>query len=257
MKKTTKSAIWAIIWLAFLVVALIFYCHSIFMEWLGGYAATLEGVIVVAAVTLAYWLWNERDVVAKVSLASSEANKIFETVSGAFQRQLAMSLEDFQKSSSVTHRSVSISEAILNRIRTRMDLWGNNQVVVGTAKDALLMKWVFENEYVPKDDIAKAVHERLCEIGRGVYEWHIAAPLIRYPDHSVSPEALGYAILHGAVSVEEARMIRFDHGETADEYRKMAEGLHESVVRQLAAGNTYFSIPKLSGSDDCCCECCS
>lgn len=125
---------------------------------------------------------------------------------------------------------------------------------IGSKEDSLLMKWVFEHKYIPEGDISKAVHERLCAIGRKMYEKHIRAPLTNYPDHSASPEALGYALLHGIISADEALMIHFDHNETVDMYRKKAEKLHESVMQQLATGETYLLFPEYD--DKCCSGCC-
>lgn len=129
---------------------------------------------------------------------------------------------------------------------------------IGSEEDALLMKWVLEQHYVSEEDIAKAVHDGLCRSGRENYEWHIRAPSMNAPDHSDSPEALGYAILHGTVSDEETKQIYFDHGETAEGYRKMAEGLHKKVMRQLVSGRAYFRPLKLADMGGCegCPACC-
>lgn len=211
------------------------FSNSVVKERVGDYASVLMALIVVAIIILAWWLWKNRSLM-ETDMARNDLSGV--------------SLLTFG-------RSLGIRDAILNHIRMRLSLWGGGRVVIGREKDALLMKWVFEHEYVLKEDLAKAVHDRLCAIGREAYEWHVRAPIVNYPDHSASPEALGYAILHGVVSDEEAKRIRFDHGETAKEYRKMAEGLCEKVMEQLAAGTAFFQMSSLpSGDADsyCCCS---
>lgn len=236
MKKSTKQAAWAIIWLTFLTVAFISSAHPFLVERLGEYAAVLEGLVVVAALILACWLWKGRG-----------------TLEGKRRHQRGGDIRTL--TTLAVGMEKDVQSVVLRHIRTRLGIGFDNAAVIGPKNDALLMKWLLEHEYVSKEAVGKAVHERLCEIGRIMYERDILS-WGRFPDDPlVLSNALRYAIFYGVISKEEAGKIRFDHSETAEEYRTMAEGLHENVMRQLGAGDAYFSLPKLSDDDCCCCYC--
>lgn len=264
MQNSTHRTVWAILCLFALAVTAVIgiglhYPSPESMLATLGSVQFATSLIVAAVAWLSVWLWKKRDLGAKTSsLPPKTRSRRLERKAKSKKTILESVLEPtispdtFQELWSSARRNVGVAEAVLNHIRMHMNLCGNGCVAIGTVEDALLMKWVLENEYVRKDDIAKAVHERLCEIGRIMYEWHMCAPLVNYPDHLASPEALGYAILHGAISAEEAGKICFDHGETADEYCKMAEGLHESVMQQLADGPQPLArLPSTDGGMIC------
>lgn len=143
-----------------------------------------------------------------------------------------------------------MKEAILGGIYTNLSLHEGGIAVVGDKKDALLVKWIIDNEYVSKETLEHDVHESICNIGRNMLVWHLTSPLQNYPDHALAPEALGYAMKHGAISSEEIAQIRFDHGETADTYLQYSEGLLEKVMRQLAEGTAFYDLSCLKDGGD-------
>lgn len=144
----------------------------------------------------------------------------------------------------------NLKESICTNIGTNLSLHGDGVAVVGNKKDALLVKWVIENEYVSRNALEDAVHDSICKIGRSIFEWHIQMPHSNYPDHALSPEALGYAMKHGIISSKEIAQIRFDHGQTADTYLQYSEGLLEKVMRQLADGTAFYDLSCLKDEGD-------
>ncbi len=233
MKKSTKQTAWAIVWLFVLSTGLLVLSHGAFVQMFGEYAHVPEILIVIAVFALAYWLCKNR-----------------ETLGGKHHPRWGGDMRTLM--TLVVGMQGDIRTAVLNHVRTKLGIGFDGQAMIGPKEDALLMKWFLDYGYISKAAVGKAVHERLCEIGRIVYErdilsWH------QFPDGAlVLSNALGYAILHGAVSAEEVKNIRFDHNEAAKEYARAAEGLHENVMRQLASGDAYFRS-EFSGGDDCCC----
>lgn len=152
--------------------------------------------------------------------------------------------------------SVIMEKAVLEHIRMDLRLYVGGKAVIGLEKHARLIKCILDQEFVSKDEIAKAVHDRLCDIGREMYEWHICSPRIRHPDHCSSPEALGYVILH-SLSQKEVGSIWFDHGETAEEFGRRGESLLEKVIEQLANGTAFIQtwrFSSMAGDDECLCS---
>ncbi len=135
-----------------------------------------------------------------------------------------------------------IVRAMIKNVRYGLSLHSDGSVVVGRYEDALLVAWMM-NHYLDKkerNELGRAVHEAICAIGRECFAWHRRNPEYNYPDHSLSPLALGYAIKHRALTDEEVASIRFDHGETAEGYAAKAESLLEKVMRQLKEGTAYI-----------------
>lgn len=182
---------------------------------------------------LCEWLWKKGSVTQSALLTYPQA--------GQFKDDGAESA----KSS-----GAALKESMLVHIRTSLRLYGERAVLIGDTQnvfgdkqDTVLIQWVIQHNYIEHNAIAEAVHEAICRNGREVFEWHRRSPR-NYPDHSHSPQALGYAIAYGALTDEEIRLISFDHGETAETYRKMSEGLYETVMSQL--GGVYsspFAVP--------------
>jgi len=143
-----------------------------------------------------------------------------------------------------------VKEAICANIRANLSLHGDGLAVVGGKKDALLVKWVIDNDYVPKEVLERVVHESICNIGREMFEWHRANPIGNKLDHALSPEALGYAMRWGVLSPEERASIRFDHGETPEKYIQSSTGLFEKVMRQLRDGTAFLDLSWLGLGDD-------
>lgn len=96
--------------------------------------------------------------------------------------------------------------------------------------------FLFDNGYLDKKDLKHFINKQLLAFGKRMYRVHTESMqegrLITFPDHLISPHALGYAIKCGTVL---PIFIRFDHGETAKEYMKKADGLLEEVLEQLLA----------------------
>lgn len=143
-----------------------------------------------------------------------------------------------------------MKETICAAICANLSLQGDGLAVVGNKKDALLVKWVIDNEYVPEEALERAMHESICKIGRSIFEWHLDMPHANYLDHSLSPKAVGYAMKHGAISNEEILQIRFEHDETADTYLQSSEGLLEKVMTQLTEGTAFYDLSCLSDDGD-------
>ena len=101
-------------------------------------------------------------------------------------------------------------------------------------RDALLIQFLIESGCLSDQSLRDAVHIGICNCGYRCFKTHIANPMLTRPDHTRSPQALGYAYLHGKVSQKEARLIMFDHGESLYEYRNNASGFLESVMEQIA-----------------------
>lgn len=150
-----------------------------------------------------------------------------------------------------------LEDAILDTIRLNLSLHGDGIAVIGQKKDALLVKWIIDNQYIPGDKLRRAVHDGICQAGREMFEWCRASPLLHRPDHVLCPAGLGYAMKHGAISSEEVALLRFDHYETPEEYIALSRGLLDKVIKQLAEGTAFFDLSFLGGheADDghCCC----
>ncbi len=144
----------------------------------------------------------------------------------------------------------ALKESMLVHIRTSLRLYGERAVLIGDTQnvfgdkqDAVLIQWIIQYNYIEHNAIAEAVHEAICRNGKEIFEWHRRSPH-NDVDCSRSPQALGYAIAYGAFTDEEIRLISFDHSETVETYRKMSEGLYETVMSQL--GGVYsspFAVP--------------
>jgi hypothetical protein len=145
-----------------------------------------------------------------------------------------------------------VTFAFLDILYANMSLHGEGIAVIGSREDAQLVKWLIENRYFPEGMLEAAIHDCICKIGREMFEWHRKNPLDNYPDHALSPEALGYAIKHGAVSSKEAASIRFDHGETVAQYIASSDGLFEKVMQQLREGTAFFDWASLAFPGDSC-----
>ena len=131
----------------------------------------------------------------------------------------------------------TLKDDIVN-IVSKLSLNGES-VDVGCEKDAQLIKWTLKNKYVPEKEIKKAVHERICEIGREGYEWCVAERTHRHPDKVKSPRAFGYAIRYKKISNEEIKKITFGHKEIKEDYALWADGFDQSVMKMLKDGTAF------------------
>lgn len=147
---------------------------------------------------------------------------------------------------------MQVREAVLNKLKNGD--WAVWQLSFDQ-DEAKLIRWLLENNFLTAADIAQAVHEGICAIGRRDYAWHMRNQRQNYPDHGDSPRGLGYAIKHGAISEEEARLIIFDHGETLETFTRESDGYLEEVIRDLAK-QTEVPQPAITVSDYCDCPIC-
>ncbi len=115
-----------------------------------------------------------------------------------------------------------------------LDLMGGQVINLGNPEVRKLRCFLFENNYLEKESLRHLIHKQLLACGKKMYRTHADSmqdgQLITFPDHLMSPHALGYAIKCGTVHPV---LIRFDHGETAKEYMNKAEGLLNGVINQL------------------------
>lgn len=113
--------------------------------------------------------------------------------------------------------------------------------------------FLLENGFLDPEALRSAVHEGICTLGRRCFDRHIAHPNI-LPDHTLSPEALGYACRHGTVTAEEAACIRFDHDETLGKYVEKAEDFLEKVLTQITKIATQPDREQSAFHDPCSCH---
>lgn len=132
----------------------------------------------------------------------------------------------------------AVEQAVLNAITQGLSLHGNGVAVIGHQKDAALVTWIIKNGYISMDKIREAVHRGICRVGRQMFEQVGKIP----PDHVLSREALGYAMNFGTITPKEVASIRFDHGETADEYKSSAGGLLNKVMNQILEGSAFYDL---------------
>lgn len=101
--------------------------------------------------------------------------------------------------------------------------------------DAVLLKVLLDGGFLSEKDCREAVHKGLVQCGVQMFVY-LQRCSWAYPDHVLSPQALGYAILHEGVTAEQVATIRFDHGETSEQYCENARTLLDTVMEQLRAG---------------------
>lgn len=112
-----------------------------------------------------------------------------------------------------------------------------------------LLRFLLTSGHVTEEQLRMATHRKLLEIGQKE-----GMSLIRtgeYADHCLSPEALGYAMLHSDGGTEKWDGIRYDHGDSQDTVRHSGNGLLEIVLRQLLTESVrpkirplYFPYPE-------------
>lgn len=123
--------------------------------------------------------------------------------------------------------------ALINRLIGELRLTGRSLIPLPRAREGWsLLYFLYQNGYVTHEQLRKVVHRKLIDFGMAQKEYLLVSN--NYADHCVSPDALGYAMeCRWQKHAHEWVRIRFDHGETIDGYRAMAEGLLERIIRQL------------------------
>ena len=94
-----------------------------------------------------------------------------------------------------------------------------------------------------EDEIKEVLHKRILDSGRGAYDEVLSGV---YPDHSSSPESLGYLMKHSLTPKEISR-IHFDHGEKPEDYLKKSEGfldvVFKSVIKPIPEESETVKLP--------------
>lgn len=95
-----------------------------------------------------------------------------------------------------------------------------------------VLNFLINEDIITHAQLLEAIDVLLKRVGRSCYEEHRNGG--QYPDHTSSPQAFAYALKHGELSFKEARIIKFDHGETQQSFVESYLGAIEySVMRQL------------------------
>lgn len=120
-----------------------------------------------------------------------------------------------------------------------------------------LLRYLIENEFLEKDDVAVYAHEWLMRCGKDVYDSHKRTQVPPYL--LSSPMALGYWLRNGGfekLPFLERKRINFDGDEIRESYESMAENLLSDVVEQLLAIPEPSVEIQSSAGDVCFCEGC-
>jgi hypothetical protein len=122
-------------------------------------------------------------------------------------------------------------------------------------ENEILLKWLIQNERLGKNELEEAIHKGLCVTGRTAYLWTRRDPLLNRPDHSLAPDAIGWALMHKAITYEEALIMKFDHGETIESYIKSAYDLLDWAVAEFRKPYVPFIFEPSKSLDevDACC----
>lgn len=144
----------------------------------------------------------------------------------------------------------AVEGAIISGLRNNLRLNMDGRFLI-SHKDAVLLKWIIENNYILEHDLKHAVHEGICKNARNAYELYRNDTRLRPDDSLCCPPAFAYGIVHRAISATEVSHIKFDHGETLQEFCGRADGLLESVMDQLRSAPM---LPKVVSSNEVCCE---
>ncbi|HAT68532.1 MAG: hypothetical protein A2481_02305 [Candidatus Yonathbacteria bacterium RIFOXYC2_FULL_47_9] len=133
--------------------------------------------------------------------------------------------------------SAKLTKALLDELLPKeLSLIDERVLNLGTPKIQELRRYLLERQYLDKVEFTHAVRKRLLAAGKKMYHMHTESMqdgrLIIFPRNLPSPHVLGYAISCGVVM---PICVRFERGEKATQYMRMADGLLEKVVAQLLA----------------------
>jgi hypothetical protein len=144
--------------------------------------------------------------------------------------------------------SVSTQELLISELCSSFHIFNSRVVVNYSEVHAQFLRLVLDGGYSPRKMAERAVHNRLLNIGTVMYQMHLKTK--EFPDHLGSHDVFGYFLKHREELIQ---TVDFDHGETAEEYIKSADGLLESVVEQLLSYKNPEPVT-LGKMDDCCCH---
>ena len=107
--------------------------------------------------------------------------------------------------------------------------------MVGWSKEqARFLNFCLDNEVMSIKELEEAVAVRIRKLGRESYLGHINSGT--WPDHTMSPQALAFAIRTGELTDGETDKITFDQGDTRYNFFKGIEDtLVATVIAQLRA----------------------
>ncbi len=106
------------------------------------------------------------------------------------------------------------------------------------------LRALFESRVFTPEDFREAVTQAVGTYGLAMYQQVLRG---EYPDHVTSPQALAYVLRIGVLSPGVASGIRFDHGETLEQFKARSEGLIEKIMKQLTDGPRPLAL--LPGTD--------
>lgn len=127
---------------------------------------------------------------------------------------------------------VSLAELTLNAVK-RVTLYdGQIDSSSWDRRRIKVLNFLIQEDIITQIQLLEAVDFLLKKVGRSCYEEHRNGG--QYPDHTVSPQAFAYALKHGELSFKEARIIKFDHGETQQSFvESYLHAIEYSIMRQL------------------------
>jgi hypothetical protein len=127
-------------------------------------------------------------------------------------------------------------------------------VINWNGSDTGILNCFLQGKVVSKEKVLELLHNRLKIAGRECYKQHQSSG--QYPDHTISPPAFAYALLHNEFTLKEAAGTKFDHGETKETFIALYEDkLLEDVFRQLTTKQNFLE-EALSGTlGEYCGEC--
>lgn len=110
-----------------------------------------------------------------------------------------------------------------------------------------LLDFAIKNDVVTGQQIREWLHSRLLAVGRDSYDQHLNKG--EYPDHTVSPHCLAYAIAYGEITPQEAAKIKFGHGETVRTFFSKAEenllqNIWKSIVEEMIKQRKTITAPE-------------
>lgn len=130
-----------------------------------------------------------------------------------------------------------------DRLNWLMFGWGNTS--------ARVLKLLIAEEIITEEELLSALDALLKITGRRSYDQHKRG---EYPDHTISPQALAYALQNGQFTEKEKYGIKFDHGDTIQTFIESYNSgdLRRTVLDQLLTEQA----PVVHDSDSNGCEGC-
>ena len=128
--------------------------------------------------------------------------------------------------------TIALKKLVLEQV-AQIDLYGADVSVLSSwdSVSTHLLKLCLRSGLLNEADITAVIHTRLLQIGRECYLQHRRG---EYPDHTISPHALAYAIHNDEFMHEELSSIEFDHGDNLESFMAGEIGdLPEKLLEKL------------------------